>query len=110
MLHQYLTDQRENHQHASTPACQHAHALLEKNSSVAAKVSAPACARQTTLAKSSRRIGRRHSHQEDARHQPRVLRWKHVKVLLSIARCRTAALGGHLDECTRCGHRAPISY
>jgi hypothetical protein len=29
--------------------------------------------------------------------------------LLAIARCRTAALGGHLDECTRCGHRA-ISY
>src|ERR1700686_490832 len=35
--------------------------------------------------------------------------WKHVKVLLAIARCRTAALGGHLDECTRCKHRA-ISY
>ena len=38
------------------------------------------------------------------------IRWKHVKVLLAIARCRTAALGGHLDECTRCGHRATISY
>jgi len=37
------------------------------------------------------------------------LSWKHVKVLRAIARCRTAALGGHLDECTRCGHRA-ISY
>src|SRR6516162_6458933 len=37
------------------------------------------------------------------------LGWKHVKVLLAIVRCRTAALGGHLDECTRCGHRA-ISY
>src|ERR1700731_3336154 len=35
--------------------------------------------------------------------------WKHVKVLRAIARCRTAALVGHLDECTRCGHRA-ISY
>ena len=35
--------------------------------------------------------------------------WKHVKVLLAIARCRPAALGGHLDECTRCGHRA-ISF
>src|SRR4029077_5605630 len=34
------------------------------------------------------------------------IRWKHVKVLLAIARCRTAALGGHIDECTRCGHRA----
>ena len=39
----------------------------------------------------------------------RWIRWKHVKVLLAIARCRTAALGGHIDECTRCGHRA-ISY
>ena len=38
------------------------------------------------------------------------LPWKHVKVLRAIARCRTAALGGHLDECMRCGHRAPISY
>jgi Putative transposase/Transposase zinc-binding domain len=38
------------------------------------------------------------------------IRWKHVKVLLAIARCRTAALGGHVDKCTRCGHRATISY
>jgi hypothetical protein len=37
------------------------------------------------------------------------LRWKHIKVLLAIARCRTAGLGGHIDQCTRCGHRA-ISY
>src|SRR5713101_1521633 len=36
--------------------------------------------------------------------------WKHSKVLLAIARCRTAALGGHLDQCTRCGHRATTSY
>jgi hypothetical protein len=37
------------------------------------------------------------------------LRWMHVKVLRAIAQCRTAALGGHLDECTRCRHRA-ISF
>ena len=37
------------------------------------------------------------------------IRWTHIKVLLAIARCRTAALGGHIDACTRCGHRA-ISY
>ena len=42
-------------------------------------------------------------------HNRHWLRWKHVKVLRAIQRCRTAALGGHLDECTRCGHRA-ISY
>jgi hypothetical protein len=38
------------------------------------------------------------------------IRWSHIKVLLAIARCRTAALGGHIDECVRCGHRAAISY
>ena len=38
------------------------------------------------------------------------LRWTHLKVLLAIARCRTAALGGHIDECASCGHRATISY
>src|SRR5579862_5547354 len=37
------------------------------------------------------------------------LSWKHVKVLRAIRRCRTAALGGHLDQCSRCGHRA-ISF
>ena len=34
---------------------------------------------------------------------------QHVKVLTAIARCRTAALGGHVDECSRCGHQV-ISY
>jgi hypothetical protein len=34
---------------------------------------------------------------------------QHLKVLAAIERCRTAALGGHLDECSRCGCRA-ISY
>ena len=38
------------------------------------------------------------------------IRWTHIKVLLAIARCRTATLGGPIDECTRCGHRATISY
>ncbi len=38
------------------------------------------------------------------------IRWTHIKVLVAIARCRTAALGGHIDECTRGGHRATISY
>jgi hypothetical protein len=33
----------------------------------------------------------------------------HLKVLTAIERCRTAALGGHLDECVRCGHRV-ISF
>src|SRR3954464_466592 len=33
----------------------------------------------------------------------------HLKVLTAIERCHTAALGGHLDECARCGHRV-ISF
>ncbi len=40
----------------------------------------------------------------------RWIRWPHIKVLLAIARCRTAALGGHIDECVRCGHRVTNSY
>lgn len=34
---------------------------------------------------------------------------QHLKALNAIQRCRTAALGGHVDECSRCGLRA-ISY
>jgi hypothetical protein len=30
--------------------------------------------------------------------------WLHLKVLNAILRCRTAALGGHLDACSKCGH------
>jgi len=37
------------------------------------------------------------------------LTWTQLKVLHAIARCRTAALGGHRDQCVRCGHQA-ISY
>ena len=32
-----------------------------------------------------------------------------LSVLRAITRCRTAALGGHIDNCPRCGHQA-ISY
>jgi hypothetical protein len=42
----------------------------------------------------------------------RSRRWingQHEKVLTAITRCRTAALGGHRDRCTSCGHTA-ISY
>src|SRR5262249_56025564 len=35
--------------------------------------------------------------------------WAQVKVLYAILRCRTAALGGHRDQCVRCGYQA-ISY
>jgi Putative transposase/Transposase zinc-binding domain len=34
---------------------------------------------------------------------------QHRRVLRAIARCRTASLGGHLDRCSQCDHRA-ISY
>jgi len=35
--------------------------------------------------------------------------WQQLQVLRAIKHCRTAALGGHLDQCSRCGHRA-ISF
>jgi hypothetical protein len=35
--------------------------------------------------------------------------WLHLKVLHAILRCRTAALGGHVDACSKCGHTA-VSY
>jgi len=31
------------------------------------------------------------------------------RVMTAIERCRTAALGGHVDQCDRCGHLR-ISY
>lgn len=34
---------------------------------------------------------------------------QHRRVFRALARCRTAALGGHLDRCSRCNYRA-ISY
>ena len=37
------------------------------------------------------------------------LAWPHRKVIDAIARCRTSALGGHRDQCVRCGYQA-ISY
>lgn len=40
---------------------------------------------------------------------PRWLTSLHLKVLRAIAACRTAALGGHIEQCDSCGQRA-ISY
>ena len=37
------------------------------------------------------------------------LDYQQLKALRAIQNCRTAALGGHIDACPRCGHRA-ISY
>ena len=42
-------------------------------------------------------------------HSRKWINWQHRKVLLAIARCRTAALGGHRDRCTGCGHTTTIS-
>lgn len=37
------------------------------------------------------------------------LSFQQLSVLRAMQRCRTAALGGHIDHCSQCGHRA-ISY
>jgi hypothetical protein len=36
--------------------------------------------------------------------------FQQLKAFRAIQRCRTAALGGHMDACPRCGYQAAISY
>jgi predicted Zn-ribbon and HTH transcriptional regulator len=36
--------------------------------------------------------------------------YQQLKAFRAIARCRTAALGGHIDECHGCGYETGISY
>jgi Transposase zinc-binding domain len=36
--------------------------------------------------------------------------WLHLKILTAIVCCRTSALGGHIDECSRCGQERAISF
>jgi len=36
--------------------------------------------------------------------------FQQLKAFRAIQRCRTAALGGHLDTCSGCGYQAAISY
>jgi Putative transposase/Transposase zinc-binding domain len=43
------------------------------------------------------------------RHRDR-LRFQQLKVMRAILHCRTAALGGHIDICPRCGGDKTISY
>jgi hypothetical protein len=38
------------------------------------------------------------------------LSYQQLKVFRAILRCRTAALGGHIDVCRDCGHQTGISY
>ncbi len=38
------------------------------------------------------------------------LDFQQLKAFRAIQRCRTAALGGHVDACPRCGFQAAISY
>jgi predicted Zn-ribbon and HTH transcriptional regulator len=51
-------------------------------------------------------IFRRHGPAYRRRH---ALALPHYRVMRAIERCRTAALGGHKEECGRCGHQR-ISY
>src|ERR1035438_883623 len=39
-----------------------------------------------------------------------VLNYQQLKAFRAIARCRTAALGGHIDVCHGCGFETGISY
>lgn len=40
----------------------------------------------------------------------RTFDFQQLKAFRAIQRCRTAALGGHIDACPRCGFQAAISY
>ena len=40
--------------------------------------------------------------------QAHPLPWQQEKVMEAIVACRTAALGGHLEQCERCGHQRPV--
>jgi hypothetical protein len=51
----------------------------------------------------------RHAGQGFVDRSRRWINGQHEKVLTAITRCRTAALGGHRDRCSGCGHTA-ISY
>lgn len=53
-------------------------------------------------------IVRTHGQAFVKRHR-RWLALQHLRVLRAIAACRTARLGGHLDQCDRCGRQA-ISF
>jgi len=52
-------------------------------------------------------IVRRHGASDCAAHPVSLL---HQQVLRALASCRTAALGGHLDPCDRCGHRRAVYH
>ena len=36
--------------------------------------------------------------------------YQQLKAFRAILRCRSAALGGHIDVCLKCGHQEGISY
>src|ERR1017187_4513755 len=36
--------------------------------------------------------------------------YQRLKAFRAILRCRSAALGGHIDVCLKCGHQEGISY
>ena len=62
------------------------------------------------------------AHRGGGRHPPRAgqplpgqvsrtgFDFQQLKAFRAIQRCRTAALGGHIDACPRCGYQAAISY
>jgi hypothetical protein len=50
-------------------------------------------------------VFRRYGPSYRARH---VLSREQRRAMRAIEACRTAALGGHIEECDRCGHRRPV--
>ncbi len=44
----------------------------------------------------------------DGYRQARALPLPHLKTMHAIEVCRTAALGGHIEQCDTCGHQRPV--
>jgi len=44
----------------------------------------------------------------DAYRAAHALPLQHQRVMRAIEVCRTASLGGHIEQCDRCGHRRPV--
>ena len=47
-----------------------------------------------------------HEYGEHYRHK-QALPVSHLKVMRAVERCRTAALGGHMQQCDSCGYERP---
>ena len=66
----------------------------------------PACQRLAAERRGGELADIFRAHGESYRHD-HPLPVSHLKVMQAVERCRTAALGGHLEQCDSCGYERP---